>query len=708
MTKTLETIKEKVLFPDNTYRPVQIVHCNYPKTPEKVKEYLDIAKENELGGFVVNVDFVPERLENESDEQYLERRVDCYIGVGTPEYEKTWDELKYFIDESIRRGFKVWIYDELNYPSGAAGSKVIKTDPDYRVKGLVCVSEDICGGKGEMGGLEGKLVFAGAYPILEDGLLDADAPLKVDVCDGKIYYDLPKGKYKVCGFYTKQLDFLTENKVPYSDLLRADVVDCFIDVTYEQYRKHLGEETISKIVAFFTDEPSVATHGCSQYFDEVGAVCAWTEKLSEIMPELAEHCVDIFFDTKREKEPYDTQYRRRYWKETAKLFAENYFGRIAAWCEKYGTRMTGHLYGEETLGMQIGLNADLFGLLRRMQMPGVDRLYCTQPRDVIPEKTATSVAHMYGRKMTMSENSFHFEKTFWDMQHSATAFNRLNSTYYQNQLGITNITSYFPYKAYEKDEERKQFELCAARAAEFISIGTHKADVLVLIPMEAAWEQYTPQDHKYWVIGPAIVAPYQHEPLQVLEKAYGETLLRLENDRLDFDLTDSVGLLECKVENGCIKTDYESFSHLVIFDSGYFAPEICDKIEKFLLSGGTVTAVNAIFPSKACEKWEEKFPESFKRADIETICNTVLQGHAKRVIEISAPESVRVRRSETEDADLWFVHNRGEECVVTLHEKGNFVVLSPDSDEMRKIISDGKCELKMPEASALMLVREKA
>lgn len=707
MAKVLEIIKDRVLNPDNTYRPVQIVHCRYPKTPDEVSAYLDVAQKNELGGFVVNVDLVPERLENESDEEYNERRVDCYLGVGTPEYEAEWDKLKYFINACFERGFKVWIYDELNYPSGAAGSKVIKTNPEFQVKGLVCSCADTNGGKGEIDGQEGNLVFAGAYPIAENGLLDAENVIELCAKDGKIYYDLPEGAYKICGFYTKKLAFLTENRISYSDLMRADVVDCFIDVTYEQYRKHLGDETIAKITAFFTDEPGLPTHGCSQFFFENGAVCAWTEEISEIFPELPEHCVDIFFDTKRTKAPYDIDFRRKYWHEVARIYSENYFGRIAAWCEKYGTRMTGHLYGEETLGMQIGLNADLFGLLRRMQMPGVDRLYCTEPRDVIPEKTATSVAHMYGKPYTMSENSFHFENTFWDMKHEINSFNRLNSAYYQIQLGLTNISSYFRYAPYTEDPERRDFEINVARATEFTSIGTHKADILVLIPMEAAWEQYTPQDHKYWRIGPCIVAPYQHEPLQVLEEAYGETLLRLENDRLDFDLTDAQGLAECKVENGLIKTPYESFSHLVIFDSGNFAPDVFEQIESFLSCGGTVTAVNAVNPSSQCEAWANKYPESFRRTDFVDICESVLCGNAKRVIDISAPETVRVRKSETADAELWFIHNRAKECNITLNEKGNFKMLTPDRDSISSFVSDGKYEMNLPSGNAVMLVREK-
>ncbi|MBR5527488.1 MAG: hypothetical protein IKV97_00690, partial [Clostridia bacterium] len=657
--------------------------------------------------FVVNVDLVPERRTGESDEDYEKRRVDAYLGTGTPEYEDAWEKLKYFVDACFERGFKVWIYDELKYPSGAAGNKVIKTDPDYQVKGLVCFSCDADGGCGTLECADGDLVFAGAYPILENGLLDAENVLSVKAEDGKVLYDLPDGRYKVCAFYTKKLAFLTENLVPYTDLMRADAVDCFIEVTHGEYLKHLGEETISKITAFFTDEPGLPTHGCSSYFYEKGAICAWTEELSRIFPELPSRCVDIFFDTKRNFLPCDADFRRSYWQEVSRLFSENYFGRIAAWCQKHGTRMTGHLYGEETLGMQIGLNADLFGLMRHMQMPGVDRLYCTEPRDVIAEKTATSVAHMYGREYTMSENSFHLEKTFWDMGDSINAFNRQNSAYYQIQLGLTNISSYFTYQPYKEDAERRAFEICTARAAEFMATGTHKADILVLIPMESAWEQFTPQDHKYWLIGPCIVAPYQHQPLQILEKAYGETLKRLEDGRLDFDLTDSRGLAECTVENGLIKTPYESFCHLVVFDSGYLTDDVCAQIEKFLESGGTVTAVDAVNPSENCRIWAKKYPERFIRSGFENICGAVLSGNAGRTLELIAPDTVRVRKSETDDAELWFIHNRADACTVTVCERGDFVKMTPDSENISHIYSDGSFTMTMDAGSVVMLVREK-
>jgi len=41
------------------------------------------------------------------------------------------------------------------------------------------------------------------------------------------------------------------------DILNPDAVDCFIRLTHERYRHHLGEHFGDTIIAMFTDEPSV-------------------------------------------------------------------------------------------------------------------------------------------------------------------------------------------------------------------------------------------------------------------------------------------------------------------------------------------------------------------------------------------------------------------------------------------------------------------
>lgn len=703
MENTIQILREKLACPDNTYRPVQIIHCHYPKTPEAVTAYLDAAEENGLGGFCVNVDCVPERMENESDEAYRIRRLDGYLGEGTPETDGAWAALRYFIDTCFARGFKVWIYDELAYPSGAAGHKVLQEHPEDQVKGLVFVSGITEGGVGSIPGETGDLRYACAYEISPDGSLAADPAYEHPVTekDGALWYDLPAGKtYRVCGFYTRPIAFLTENKVPYVDLMRADVVDRFISVTHEAYLRHLGEDTIRKITAFFTDEPGLPTHGCSSYFYEKNAVAAWTEEIDELVPELAGRYADLFFVTSRDY----AELRRKYWSAVASLFGKNYFGRIADWCGRHGTRMTGHLYGEETLSMQIGLNGDLFGLMRYMQMPGVDRLYCVDPRDVTAEKTASSAAHLYGRAFTMSENNYHLEYNWWKTPEDATPANRLNSDFYQTQLGISNCASYFGYSA-QQDPVRKSYQEQAARASLFCATGVHRTDVLVLIPMGAAYERFMPPDHKYWDVGPCTVAPYQDRSVQILESVYGSTLALLEDRRYDFDLIDEQGLLECTVADGKLCTPYESFRHLVVFDSGTYPAEVIGKIEAFLANGGTVSCIRTNLECDALADLQMRYPESFGWNGIPEQIGDM---QASPVLDIAEDcPTVRVRRSETEDTVLWFVHNRGDDCAVTVREAGEIVVFDPVDGIGRTVISDGEFTLKLPSKAARMLAKEK-
>ncbi|MBR3996764.1 MAG: hypothetical protein IKI93_00300, partial [Clostridia bacterium] len=414
--------------PENHIRPVQIIHQNFPKTDAETEAYLDRAEALGIGGFCVNMDDLDGYLREDS---------------------AVWGALASFIDKAFERDLQIWIYDERAYPSGAACDLVLKKLPDAQVKGLVCMKRDTDGGEGEWAR---EARYAAAYPM-ENGILLKSKAIELPCENGVIRWNLPDGDWRILAFETRPVNFLTENKVPYSDLMRADVVSGFIEITHERYRRYLGDDRIRRITAFFTDEPGLPVHGCSSYFYETDAVCAWTEEMDRLLPDFEKNYADLFFDT-------DGDYRksrRMWWKTAARLFGENYFGQIAEWCRKWGTRMTGHLYGEETLSMQIGLNADLFGLMRYMQMPGVDRLYCDDPRDVTAEKTASSAAHLYGRTMVMSENSFHLEHNWWKTPEKAVHENRLNSAYYQAQLGVTHPASYFSYP----DENRADYELKA-------------------------------------------------------------------------------------------------------------------------------------------------------------------------------------------------------------------------------------------------------
>ncbi|MBQ3847588.1 MAG: hypothetical protein II748_01895 [Clostridia bacterium] len=695
---TVDYLKQNMKNPPNASRPVQIIHHYFPHDDAGIQKLVDLAVKNELGGFCINMDVRPAKMEGESDEEFKERSLNEYLGEDTPECKAVWDALPRLVDACIARGLKVWIYDERAFPSGGAGNKVLKSKPDSVVKGLLCVNGEVKGGRGELKKDRGTLKFAAAYPIEKGLVKTAEKYEAKDEGGDVLVFDLPDDgrEYKMVAFYTRPLEFYTVNEVHYVDLMRADVTDEFIKHTHEKYLKYLGPERMSKIVGFFTDEPGLPTHGCSHHFTEKDPVAAWTEEMDGLLP--YERYTDIFFDTDRDF----GEARRIWWNKAGELYAKNYFGRIDSYLAKYGSRMTGHLYGEETLSMQIGLNADLFGLFRYMSMPGVDRLYCYNPRDVIAEKTCSSAAHLYGKKMTMSENSFHLERAFWNKADEATDQNRLNSDYYQKQMGITNPASYFDYYRDEVKENRIEYELKSGRTSFFITTGTHKTDVLVLIPMNAAYSRFAPPDHKYWEPGPCTVAPFQPQSIKTLENAYGETLFNLEDGLYDFDLIDERGLADCTVKDGKIYTKYESFKALVVFDSNVFFKETDKFIEEFLKCGGHVTAIKTDIPNRLLKELSSKYPSQIVFCNYNEVCEKIL--NAEKLFDIDVPfgSGVRVRKTETEDADLYYVHNRKEsDCDFTV-PAGKYTVFDTNGDSCE---IEGGTRVTLKAKEVLMFVK---
>ncbi len=709
---TLQMLKKRLPSPPAAYRPVQIIHSHYPKSPADTKAYLDGAQALGMGGFVVNMDCIPQREEGETEEHYRTRRLDAYLGENTPETEAAWASLAAFMDACFARGMQIWIYDELAYPSGAAGHHVLRNHPEDQVKGLAFLRQSVSG-KGQIKGEAGRLLCAIACPE-EDGILHTARAHKIHAHDGIIEYDLPRGSWVIAAVYAKPIAFLTENKVPYPDLLREDVVDRFINVTHERYLRHLGAARIQKVTAFFTDEPGLPTHGCSSYFFESHAIEAYTEALEHEVPELKTRAIDLFAETDRDF----AAFRHAYRSAVARRFERTYFARISAWCEKHGTALTGHLYGEETLSMQIGLNAGLFGLMRNMTVPGVDRLYCTDPRDVIAEKTAASAAHLYGKKSVMSENSFHLEHNFWHTPETATPENRLNSTFYQMQLGVTAIASYFGYpdlsrvteEASALDDGRGIWEDRASRASLFIQTGTHSVPLLLLIPTKSANERFMPSDHKYWEPGPCTVAPYQPMQIKHLEEIYGRVLNILCDTRRDFDLIDDIGLQSCTIRDGGLQTESEAFSHLLFFDDGKQETQTEETLARFLAAGGRVLAVTVKDVSPFARAMKARYPDTFcslsaepgKDAEMtKTLCERI-----PPVVSIIAPPTVRARRTCTPDATLYFLHNRGDACRICLKEQGRFTRFALEDGTATAFVSTGEYALDLPHHGVLMLVKE--
>ena len=127
------------------------------------------------------------------------------------------------IDEAKNLGMEAWAYDENGWPSGFAGGKLLE-DPENFVRFLLCREQSFFD--------ENAL----AVYVL-DGAHARRVTAPVEDCH--VYYCISEG-------YDRS----------YVDVLNADVVKAFIEVTHEEYKKRIPAADFGTVMpGFFTDEP---------------------------------------------------------------------------------------------------------------------------------------------------------------------------------------------------------------------------------------------------------------------------------------------------------------------------------------------------------------------------------------------------------------------------------------------------------------------
>ena len=747
---TISRLKTILKHPGTTHRPLPILHYRFPRQPEEMDRAIRLARENGLGGFVVSMGASEAVLAKWPQEQRAAAALRIYLEEETEESEYEWRCLRSFVEKCLNAGLEIWIYDEYTFPSGGAGGKVLEANPDYQTKALFChtaVTEAASGHLPLPAFLDqsslshppvlsqsslphpavldqashGPVRFleTAAYRYIDESTVDQNSRIPLTVTGNEIRWSgLPAGRWRICVIYTGRAGFITQDGIPYVDVMRSEVTDAFLEVTHKRYLKHLGEANFQKITAFFSDEPGFPVHGCSNRFTEEDAAAAWTDEMYERLELAAKEVeqrngaafpwVDIFYNTGCSC----GRYRRIYWNLASELFTKNYIERIAEFLEEYGICLTGHLYGEETLSMQVGLNGDMFQAMDGMQMPGVDRLYSYSPRDIIPEKTAAGAAHLKGKPYVMSESSFHFEANDWGMPEQMTVENMINSAYYQAVLGINRIASYHPDE-HRPAPEWKRYGDCISRAFTFCSLGRHVTDVLLLVPIQKAYERYRALDHKYWNVGPGTAAPLQSPSMCRLETAYGLAVQKLMDLHYDFDLISGPGLASCGIEEGRIISGYESFGVLLMFaERGEDLETLTEfPLRDWLESGGKLILLDPDGEGTDQIKYDSRLV--FRYQD-QVKCGTakqlegLLAHSAQKVLEVGGEsEGIYIQKRVTADARLWFIENREnrvKETVIFLEDAA--VLWDPDTGAWVHL-PEGPKHVTVPALGACMLAAER-
>ncbi len=484
---------------DNNFRPLKMLHGHFGYRLWQPYFWAMFKAKRSINKFVVKAGYGGAVLNTYNGKKFKNR----YKHYLTDE--KTFKYLRGVLKICKEKGVRVWIYDELGYPSGAAFGKVVEKYPETECYGIICNPHPLK--KGESISLDLPHGHEKLKAVLfDDGVLSRDITDLADQnlitytaeSDGTLYYIASKALYE--GVHPTR-KFSPHCR--YIDVMDKNAVSKFLEMTFENYVKYLGEFFGNTIEAVFTDEPSVM----NQYFSELPynayqinptddsiplyKFVAWsrnfeaefkTRKGYDITPDISK-----LFESNGDS---PSKVKQDYYEVCRALYKEAYFDQYAEFCEKHGLKLSGHLLGEERLEEQIINELDFFDVLKPMHYPGIDLLTC-QPQNVVNQplllKTVSSAAALEGKAVVMSETGIH-----WDNKAAVTKEKTLCSLLIQYANGINTITSYM-----NKGTNAKSKRYCyerLAKAGQLLKDGKFYSELLVYYPVKSGYTFNTPSE----------------------------------------------------------------------------------------------------------------------------------------------------------------------------------------------------------------------
>src|SRR5271157_5612565 len=366
-------------------------------------------------------------------------------GRGVPMYltPEHIDQVKFVVQEAKKRGMKIWLQDESDYPSGFAGGYIGQKYPQLAMQGIVAdtrltltagqtisipLPPDTLGAFWESG-LDHS---TGVIPLPRDGQFTWTAPNTGSnpnergyqwsvVFVRHVYRSSPTRMFnREDG--TREKDA----RYPLIDYLDPDATRAFISITHETYKQAVGAEFGKTILGFFGDEPDYASS------------IPWTPKLLDEFRKQKGYdlqpYIPLFFMGKltdderranllRQVATLDmgqlTEEARRvkadYYDVWSNIFKDSFFGVQADWCARNNIEYLVHLVGEEVGIHQVRTEGDYFRDERYVQVPGIDNLGQLLPLTVhvadgtwdlnnnFP-KLASSAAHLFGKPKVWTES----------------------------------------------------------------------------------------------------------------------------------------------------------------------------------------------------------------------------------------------------------------------------------------------------------------
>jgi hypothetical protein len=535
------------------------------------------------------------------------------------------------LEESQRLGFPMRVlYDEMQFPSGYAGGKLKAKYPDYVGKSLDKLEKDVTGPA--QVSLEASIqngTYIGAVRM------NLDTLELVDISDQKagengVNAQVPAGKWKVMLFYLDP----SANARGLVDYLDAKAVDGLIEVMYQPYYDHLKDFFGSMIKMTFFDEPGL------QHPEFKGRI--WTASFNPEFQKKFGYSPMKYYPALWYDIGPDTQAARNaLFGFRADMYAENFIGRIAKWCEAHGVKSSGHLDQEEALS-PVSTQGDLMKVFKYEQMPAHDDIFWIG-RSIRSYKIMTSSAFNWDKPIAVAETFAAYQGPY---QNAPSAYRTVMD---QHAMGISFQVGNFPIR----NDPQAQLELGTylGRIQYMLQHGRHVADIGVVYPIAAMQGAYRFAEpaaastsrggranaNFYYALEGGIVPP------EIDYMDLGEMLFlgfKMDYTFLHPEIIDE----RCSVEGNKLvlnnKENREEYRVIILPGGDTINLAVAKKLQAFYRAGGKIIATSKL-PTKAAELGKD--------AEVQAIMDELF-GMPQR-----GPMTAELR-SNTDLFKIWFSH----------------------------------------------------
>jgi len=514
--------------------------------------------------------------------------------------------IKTVIDYKMKYDELLWIYDEVDWPSGTC-SKTVTKDERYREYYLNIERIFIPAGKK----FRAQLSFlTGFFPFRKrDSEADTPSGYNIAVIDAETLEPYDNKRYIQSGslssfspdyefksdrdaiafviqVHTNAYDQDGDNQVSY---INGEATEEFIKLTYEKYYDRFPDAFGTTLKCFFNDETRFAN------------AIQWTEdfpgefrkrKGYDILPKLYQ-LITPGIEAGRT--------RCDYLDVIAALYQENFFGKINKWCNDHKVGLSAHLLGEETLHGQTRYSGDYLRQNKYIYIPASDHL--GKGIGSLNVKYTACGAHSYGMDNTAIEIfagtgwNFTFEEYIrmvtWAFQQGMKTI--INHGFFYSTRG-ERVNDWPPSTFFQwQDWERmKEANALTRRLHYAMTGGRPEADILIYNPIESFWFHYIPNQHftHGFSRGPLL----ESEQAIKLDREMQLLMNGLSSENLDFDIIhkDAVENFRVKGSRICNKLNGQEFSILILPMCEILPIEMARLCNQYIDCGGVIVALDSI------------------------------------------------------------------------------------------------------------------